>query len=115
MLCRGYHSEVHGEFNERPDLGLPLGEQGGDDQVVWAGFFEPLFVHAQEVGLVHDEFFSLSDHFLAFTVKCQGICRQVQRLQAGCISRRQFAPLVWSRMPVTPSGGLLTAFIRANL
>lgn len=114
-LCRSCHSEVHGEFNGRPDLGLPLGDEGGDDQVVWARFFEALCVHAQEVDLDPDEFFTLSDHFLAFTVNCQGVCRQVERLQAGCMSRLLFASLVWSRMPATSSGSLLAAVIRANL
>lgn len=114
-LCRDCHSEVHVEFNGRPDLGFPLGEQGGDDQVVWARFFEALCVHAKENELDHDEFFSLSDHFLAFTVNCQGLCRQVQRLEAGDISRLLFALLVWSRMPITSSGNMLTSVVRANL
>lgn len=100
-LCRACHHEVHEEFNGRPNLNLPLGAEGGDDQDYWAHLFCLLFEDANSRKLDHDEFYWLDDHMISMFVAVQGYREQAVHLlsEPPRMSRLGFAFAIWRRQP----------------
>jgi hypothetical protein len=64
-LCRSCHREPHEAFNRRPDLALPMDEEGGDNIDLSAAFFYALAADARERDLLCDKYYFLSDYALA--------------------------------------------------
>ena len=63
-LCRACHREPHEAFNRRPDLTLPMDEEGGDNIDLSAAFFYALGADAKERDLLCDKYYFISDYAL---------------------------------------------------
>lgn len=71
-LCRTCHREMHRGFNARPDLALPVDAQGGEKLALMERLYSILTDDAVERGLMREEFYFLSDEFLASFKRMQG-------------------------------------------
>ena len=98
-LCRKCHGEVHEGFNGTPDLSLPIGAQGADDQDVAARLYGLLREDASERGLNQDSFYFIGDHMLEFFMRVQGYRRWYDLVRTRKISRIRFAHEIWRVMP----------------
>lgn len=98
-LCHDCHREPHANFNGRPNLALPIGAQGGDDQDIAAQLYRALLEDADHRKLDQDEFYFIHDKMLQFFVAVQGYEDLYWSVQAGEISRLQMAYQVWRVMP----------------
>jgi 5-methylcytosine-specific restriction endonuclease McrA len=98
-LCSECHARVHAEFNGRPDVRLPIGAEQGDDQDEWSFLFGVLVDDARRRGLPQEEFYSLSDEMITFSLECQGYPEMLEALHSGTISRVRFAHEIWRAMP----------------
>lgn len=72
-LCRSCHREPHEAFNRRPDLTLPMDNEGGDNIDLAAALFNALGEDAKERGLLCDEYYYLSDSALRMFKRFQCI------------------------------------------
>jgi hypothetical protein len=72
-LCRECHREVHGGFNGRADLSMPMDAQGGEKIDTMERLYGALAEDARERGLLRDDFYFLSDSVLAKFKMFQGI------------------------------------------
>lgn len=100
-LCHDCHREPHGEFNGRPDVTLPLGAQGGDDQDLAARLYGALLEDANDRRIEHDEFYFIRNKMLQFFVAVQGYEDLYWAVQEGRMSRLQMACEIWRVMPET--------------
>jgi hypothetical protein len=71
-LCRTCHREMHRGFNARPNLALPVDAQGGEKLALMERLYSILTDDAVERGLMREEFYFLSDEFLASFKRMQG-------------------------------------------
>lgn len=71
-LCSTCHREMHRGFNARPDLALPVDGQGGEKLALMERLYSILTDDAVERGLMREEFYFLSDEFLASLKRMQG-------------------------------------------
>lgn len=113
-LCHRCHQGVHSASNGRPDLSLPLGAEGGDDQDVAAALFRHLVQDANERGLMHDQFYCIEDHMLLFFVKVQGNRHLYDFVQRNQISRLQMALEIWRNMPEAFYENLVSQLVALN-
>ena len=98
-LCRTCHSEVHEGFNGVPDLSLPIGAQGADDQDDAAYLYGLLCKDATARGLDHDSYYFIGDQMLEFFVRVQGYQRLYDLVRQRKVSRIRFAYEIWRVMP----------------
>ncbi|WP_434629828.1 HNH endonuclease [Pseudomonas sp. Z1-29] len=110
-LCRKCHKVAHEGFNGRPDLSLPIGAQGGDDQDEIAFYYLKLLEAAEARDLAHDEFYAFSNEMLYFFVKVQGFEQFYWRVQEKEITGLIMAYNIWRRAPEK----MTMAVLRANL
>jgi hypothetical protein len=64
--------EMHEGFNGRPDLGLPVDAQNGEKLHKMERLYSILTDDAVERGLMHEEFYFLSDEVLTCFKRMQG-------------------------------------------
>jgi hypothetical protein len=110
-LCYPCHKIAHEGFNGRPDLSLPIGAQGGDDQDEVAFYYLKLLESAEAFGLDHDEFYAFSNEMLSFFVKVQGFEHLYWKVQDMEITGLLMAYNIWFRAPEAMS----LAILKANL
>lgn len=72
-LCHSCHSKMHKAFNGRPDLGLPMDAQGGENIEEMIELIGYLASDAQERGILCDKYYFLSDQYLNTCKNFQGI------------------------------------------
>lgn len=72
-LCDSCHSEMHKTFNGRPDLGLPMDTQGGENIEEMIELLGYLASDSLERGILCDKYYFLSDQYLATCKNFQGI------------------------------------------
>jgi hypothetical protein len=114
-LCHECHWRLHAEFNDRPDLSLPLGAELGDDQDEWAFLFGLLRDDAVRRSLDEDEFYHLGDHILKFFVRFQGYEELHEIVVRGEMSRIRFAHEIWRAMPQAWYTNVVSELITLNL
>lgn len=110
-LCLECHRLAHDGFNGRPDMNLPIGAQGGDDQDEIAFYYRKLLESAEAQNLSHEEFYSLSDEMLRFFVNVQGFEFLHRAVLQKKISRLTMAYQIWARAPEV----LSLAIFKANV
>ncbi|WLA83229.1 HNH endonuclease [Bradyrhizobium elkanii] len=71
-LCHDCHKEMHRGFNARPDLSLPVDNQGGEKLAAAERLFSILTDDAVERNLMKDDFYFLSDKVLGSLKRMQG-------------------------------------------
>ncbi len=71
-LCSACHKETHEGFNRCPDLSQPVDAQGGEKLQKMERLYSILTDDAVERGLMHEEFYFLSDEVLACFKQMQG-------------------------------------------
>jgi hypothetical protein len=98
-LCKICHSKVHSSFNGSPDLSLPLGSEGGDDQDEAAFLYGLLYDDARARGLNEDDYYFISDAMLELFIRFQGYAHLYESMKAGHISRIRVAHEIWRSMP----------------
>jgi len=98
-LCIECHKMPHAAFNGRPDMSLPIGTQGGDDQDEIATYYGILLEDANTRNLDHNEFYYLSDEMLQFFVRVQGYADVYLAVQGGQITRLEMAYGIWRQSP----------------
>ncbi|AZE77519.1 hypothetical protein C4J99_1720 [Pseudomonas synxantha] len=110
-LCYECHKVAHEGFNGRPDMTLPIGAQGGDDQDEIAFYYRKLLESSEALDLEHDEFFTLSDGMLRFFVRVQGYEYLYKAVAANQITGLVMACKIWVRSPEQ----MTLAILRPNL
>jgi hypothetical protein len=113
-LCWGCHRKIHAQFNRRPDLGLPLGAEQGDDQDEWAYLFGLLLDDARSRGLPQDEFYYLGDQMLHLFVRFQGYKELLDAVAKGAMTRIRFAHEIWRPMPEAFYTNFASELLRLN-
>jgi hypothetical protein len=71
-LCPDCHRGVHGGFNGRPDLSLPMDAQGGEKIETMERLYSILATDAKERGILRDDFYFISDDVLGRFKMFQG-------------------------------------------
>ena len=110
-LCYECHKVAHEGFNGRPDMTLPIGAQGGDDQDEISFYYRKLLESSEALDLDHDEFFTLSDGILRFFVRVQGYEYLYKAVAANKITGLVMAYKIWVRSPEQ----MALAILRPNL
>lgn len=77
-LCRDCHKEVHGGFNGRPDLSLPVDAQGGEKLPLMERLYSILVDDATDRGLMCEDFYFLSNEVLRSFKTMQGYDPETQ-------------------------------------
>lgn len=71
-LCRDCHREVHAGFNGRPDLTLPMDQQGGEKLPFMERLYCILWKDAVARDMPHERFYHLSERVLSIFKRFQG-------------------------------------------
>ena len=104
-LCRKCHKEVHGGFNGRPDMRLPMDAQGGEKAEEISIMLELLVIKSRQYPKFTDEWYYLSDSTLATISLLQGF-DAAARLDANRIEQ---AHIVWNQAPSPVRDAILQA------
>ncbi len=105
-LCSTCHSELHAEFNRRPNLQLPMDAERGENIERMVELLEYLASDAQDRGLLGDRYYYLSDDYLRTCKRFQSIDPDL--VFSGC--RLEQAYWIWKQSP----RATLNAVMRAN-
>jgi hypothetical protein len=105
-LCHSCHREPHEAFNRRPDLTLPMDEEGGDNIDLTAAFFYAIGADAKDRGLLCDKYYFISDYALGTFKHFQCIDQNVEFLG----HRVEQAYLIWRQT----SRAVLRSLLEAN-
>lgn len=104
-LCRKCHKQVHGGFNGKPDMGLPMDAQGGEKAEDISTMLEFLVAKSRQHPNLADEWYYLSDSTLGTISLLQGF-DATTRLDA---SRIEQAYIIWNQAPDTLRDAVLQA------
>lgn len=104
-LCRSCHSEMHKAYNGRPDLGLPMDVQGGENIEEMVELVGYLTSDAQQRGILCDKYYFLSDQYLATCKNFQGIERGAEFPG----TRLEQAYWIWRQTPRQALKAILSA------
>lgn len=99
-LCGECHKKVHEQFNGKPFLNEHLNARGGDDQDEMAYLYGILYEDARLRGIPENEFYYVSDDFLAFINQYQGYEVLVENIDMSEISRLRLVHEIWRNMPL---------------
>lgn len=105
-LCQCCHSKIHRTFNGRPDLGLPMDTQGGENIEEMIELLGYLASDAQEREILCDKYYFLSDQYL-------NTCKNFQGLENSTMfhgTRLEQAYWIWRQTPRQ----MLKAVLSAN-
>lgn len=104
-LCQSCHSATHRTFNGRPDLGLPMDAQGGENIEEMVTLLGYLASDAQERGILCDKYYFLSDQYLV-------TCKNFQGFESDMVfpgTRLEQAYWIWRQAPRQVLKAILSA------
>jgi len=104
-LCKVCHKEPHANFNRKPNLELPMDEEGGEKIDLFTGFLGALITDSKIRNIPHQEYYNFDNHSLSVFKEIQGIS-EVASFPG---SKLEQAYQIWNQTP----RGMLDAMLKS--